>query len=110
MAVAAARSKPVLHSEYCKACGRCLEACIRDCLTSGAEIHPASGFVPIALSLDQCNGCGLCIDACPEPYGLVAAGSAEASAPRPRRPPVPRLPLQRTSSPPPSPSRRGRRS
>ena len=91
MAVAAARSKPVLHSEYCKACGRCIGACVRDCLASGAEIHPASGFTPIVLSLDECNGCGLCIEACPEPYGLVAAGSAEASGgaapPAPRPPP-----------------------
>ncbi len=90
--VVAARSKPVLHPEYCKACGRCVEACVQSCLASGTEIHPASGFVPITLSLDQCNGCGLCIEACPEPYGLVAAGSAEATggaAPPPARPPAP---------------------
>lgn len=92
MAVSAARSKPVLHPEYCKACGRCVEACVRACLASGTEIHPASGFTPIVLSLDRCNGCGLCVEACPEPYGLVASGSAEAeggAAPPAPRPPPP---------------------
>lgn len=90
--VVAARSKPVLHPEYCKACGRCVEACVQSCLASGTEIHPASGFVPITLSLDRCNGCGLCIEACPEPYGLVTAEAAATmggSAPPPARPAAP---------------------
>ncbi len=102
MVVAAARSTPVLHPQYCKACGRCLEACTRACLASGAEIHPASGFVPITLSLDACNGCGLCIEACPEPYGLVAAGSAEAiaAAPPSARPAPEELPPATVPLPP----------
>jgi pyruvate/2-oxoacid:ferredoxin oxidoreductase alpha subunit/NAD-dependent dihydropyrimidine dehydrogenase PreA subunit len=68
-----ARPKPVLHQEYCKACGRCIEACARKCIECGTEIEPASGFAPVRLRLDDCNGCGLCVDACPEPYGLVDA-------------------------------------
>jgi pyruvate/2-oxoacid:ferredoxin oxidoreductase alpha subunit/NAD-dependent dihydropyrimidine dehydrogenase PreA subunit len=76
VAQAQARPKPVLHPEYCKACGRCLEACAHEALSPGADPHPLSGAVPVVLDLGRCNGCGLCVDACPEPYGLVSAEDA----------------------------------
>ncbi len=76
MAQAEARPRPVLQPEYCKACGRCIEACAREAIAPGAEIHPSSGFAPVLLELERCNGCGLCVDACPEPYGLVSAEEA----------------------------------
>ena len=66
------RPKPFLLDEYCKGCGRCIDACNRDCITPGTHINPLTGLVPVHLSLDQCNGCALCIDACPEPYGMRA--------------------------------------
>jgi len=106
MAQAEARPKPVLHREYCKACGRCLEACARDAIAPGTEIHPESGFVPVVLDVERCNGCGLCVDACPEPYGLVtveeaarlAAGAvqrteAAAQEPGPEEIPAAAIPL-----------------
>ncbi len=67
------RPKPFLLPEFCKGCGRCIEACPKHCITIGGEINPLSGFVPVVLDLDACNGCGLCITACPEPYGLAPA-------------------------------------
>ncbi|HSN92884.1 MAG TPA: 3-methyl-2-oxobutanoate dehydrogenase subunit VorB [Anaeromyxobacteraceae bacterium] len=73
------RAKPALQPEYCKGCGRCVEACARGCLEPGTEIHPLSGLVPVVLRLETCNACGLCLDACPEPYGLH--GEAEAAPP-----------------------------
>jgi pyruvate/2-oxoacid:ferredoxin oxidoreductase alpha subunit/NAD-dependent dihydropyrimidine dehydrogenase PreA subunit len=77
MSKAPARRKPVLHPEYCKACGRCIEACAQDALASGEEIHPASGLAPVLLDAERCNACGLCVEACPEPWGLVSAEDAE---------------------------------
>jgi pyruvate/2-oxoacid:ferredoxin oxidoreductase alpha subunit/NAD-dependent dihydropyrimidine dehydrogenase PreA subunit len=71
-----ARPKPVLHPEYCKACGRCVEACAHEALAPGRDLNPESGAVPVLLDLERCNGCGLCVDACPEPYGLVTAEEA----------------------------------
>ncbi|HET8799364.1 MAG TPA: 3-methyl-2-oxobutanoate dehydrogenase subunit VorB [Thermoanaerobaculia bacterium] len=66
------RPKPFLLAEYCKGCGRCIDACNRDCITPGSAINALTGLVPVQLDLEQCNGCALCIDACPEPYGLRA--------------------------------------
>jgi pyruvate/2-oxoacid:ferredoxin oxidoreductase alpha subunit/ferredoxin len=64
------RRKPELSPEYCKGCDRCLDSCAYDCFTLGREVHPVSGFVPVALDISRCTGCGLCFEACPEPYAL----------------------------------------
>jgi 2-oxoisovalerate ferredoxin oxidoreductase alpha subunit len=71
------RPKPYLLPQFCKGCGRCIDACTRHCITIGSEINPATGLTPVSLDLDQCNGCGLCLSACPEPYGLRAEPGAE---------------------------------
>jgi pyruvate/2-oxoacid:ferredoxin oxidoreductase alpha subunit/NAD-dependent dihydropyrimidine dehydrogenase PreA subunit len=76
MAKPQARPAPVLHPEYCKACGRCLETCAPGALAAGTELHPESGLAPVLLDAARCNGCGLCVEACPEPYGLVSAEDA----------------------------------
>jgi pyruvate/2-oxoacid:ferredoxin oxidoreductase alpha subunit/NAD-dependent dihydropyrimidine dehydrogenase PreA subunit len=94
------RPKPFLVEEYCKGCGRCIDACNRECISPGREINPLTGLIPVLLDLDACNGCGLCIDACPEPYGLRAKAEEiaekRAAAPAPvaipdRLVPIPRV-------------------
>ena len=65
------RPKPFLFPEYCKACGRCITSCPKDCITLSTEIDPATGLTPVIIDLDVCNGCGLCFEACPEPWGLL---------------------------------------
>ncbi len=72
----AARAKPVLNPEYCKACGRCIEACSLDALATGTEVNQASGLAPVMFDPALCNGCGLCVEACPEPFGLVSTDEA----------------------------------
>lgn len=64
------KPKPFLFPEFCKGCGRCINACPKDCIQIGEQINPATGLVPVEFDLDSCNGCGLCLTACPEPYGL----------------------------------------
>jgi NAD-dependent dihydropyrimidine dehydrogenase PreA subunit len=80
MTQTAERPKPFLFPEFCKGCGRCIEACPKHCITLGTEINPATGLTPVRLDLEQCNGCGLCLSACPEPYGLAATPAAQAGA------------------------------
>ncbi len=64
------KPKPFLVEEYCKGCGRCIDACNKHCITPGTEINPLTGLVPVHLDLEACNGCALCMAACPEPFGL----------------------------------------
>jgi pyruvate/2-oxoacid:ferredoxin oxidoreductase alpha subunit/NAD-dependent dihydropyrimidine dehydrogenase PreA subunit len=66
----ASRPKPFLFPQFCKGCGRCIEACPRDCIHLSGEIEASSGFTPVSIDLETCNACGLCLTACPEPYGL----------------------------------------
>jgi pyruvate/2-oxoacid:ferredoxin oxidoreductase alpha subunit/NAD-dependent dihydropyrimidine dehydrogenase PreA subunit len=70
MAAPREKPRPFLAPEYCKGCGRCIDACALHCIAEGSEINPSTGLTPVALNLERCTGCGLCFDACPEPYGL----------------------------------------
>jgi len=69
------RPKPFILPDYCKGCGRCIEACVRKCITEGNTINPGTGLIPVVLNLEQCTACGLCIQACPEPFALQATPS-----------------------------------
>lgn len=70
MTTLAGRPKPFVVPAYCKGCGRCIRACVKNCFAMGTEINPETGLIPTVLDLTDCNGCGLCTDACPEPHGL----------------------------------------
>jgi pyruvate/2-oxoacid:ferredoxin oxidoreductase alpha subunit/NAD-dependent dihydropyrimidine dehydrogenase PreA subunit len=94
MAKAAEKPKPVLVPELCKGCGRCVEACPRDCISSGDMINQASGLIPVVFDYENCNSCGVCIMACPEPFcisftghtiGAAAGNGKAAPAPVPDR-------------------------
>lgn len=103
------RPKPFLFPQFCKACGRCIESCPKECITFSTEIDPATGLTPVVIDLDRCNGCGLCFEACPEPYGLLRIpsndfdpgvidpetlfGKRASTAPRPRGRRDKRVPL-----------------
>ena len=103
------RPKPFLFPRFCKACGRCIEACPKHCIHLSTEIDPMSGLTPVVVDLEVCNGCGLCFDACPEPYGLLRAhdtvedmslmdpeiffGPRATSAPKPETIPDREIPL-----------------
>ena len=71
MPTTAEKPKPFLLPQYCKGCGRCIEACARHCIEMGTEIDPRTGLIPVVLDLENCSACGLCMTACPEPYGLA---------------------------------------
>ena len=102
------RPKPFLLPQFCKGCGRCIDACPKNCIEFCEEVNPESGLVPVHINLERCNGCGLCIEACPEPFGLHSGDvrydwepldTAKAlretfrSAPEPQAVPGSRIPL-----------------
>jgi pyruvate/2-oxoacid:ferredoxin oxidoreductase alpha subunit/NAD-dependent dihydropyrimidine dehydrogenase PreA subunit len=78
------KRRPTLVPQFCKGCGRCIDACAKHCISAGTAVHPSTGLAPVVLDLDACSACGLCLDACPEPYGLLPEGSLHA-APAPER-------------------------
>ena len=55
----AERPRPFVFPDYCKGCGRCIDACPKHCISHGSEINPATGLIPIVLDLEACNGWGL---------------------------------------------------
>ena len=93
MSANAERHRPFLLPEYCKGCGRCIDACPKHCIETSPAIHPLTGLTPVVLDLTRCTACGLCLSACPEPYGLAGVGAldheltdpAELYGPRPVR-------------------------
>jgi NAD-dependent dihydropyrimidine dehydrogenase PreA subunit len=58
------RPKPVLFPQFCKGCGRCIDACAHHCIAPGSDVNPATGLIPVVLDLERCTACGLCFDAC----------------------------------------------
>ena len=75
------KPKPFLLPQFCKACGRCITACPKHCISMGTEINPATGQTPVVIDQSACNACGLCITACPEPHGLMPTPSALTTRP-----------------------------
>ncbi len=65
-----ARALPFLLPQYCKGCGRCIDACPKHLIHQDAHVNAESGMLPVHVDMDDCNACGLCMLACPEPFGL----------------------------------------
>ena len=63
------KPRPFLFPQFCKACGRCIPACPKDCIQMGTEIDPLTGQTPVVVDLETCNGCGLCFTASRSPTG-----------------------------------------
>jgi pyruvate/2-oxoacid:ferredoxin oxidoreductase alpha subunit/NAD-dependent dihydropyrimidine dehydrogenase PreA subunit len=80
------RPRPVLVPEYCKGCGRCIDACERHCIAFGNLVNATSGLLPVVIDLERCTACGLCFEACPEPYGLQPAAYDASGGLAPRLP------------------------
>ena len=59
------RARPSFLPSMCKACGRCIDACPKDCIHFGTEINAQTGLTPVVLDLEACNACGLCLDGLP---------------------------------------------
>jgi MinD superfamily P-loop ATPase len=76
-----ARGMVVIHSEECKACGLCLEACPPRCLVLEDDLS-AYGVHPARYTGEGCTGCGICFYCCPEP-GAITVYRAASPACRP---------------------------
>ena len=64
------RPRPVIASEECKSCGRCIAACPKHCLRLADRLN-RRGVRPAEYTGEGCTGCGACFYNCPEPYTIV---------------------------------------
>lgn len=64
-----AQSRPVIDTEECKGCGRCVAACPQKVLRMRPRINHR-GVQPAEYAGEGCVGCGICFYNCPEPYGI----------------------------------------
>ena len=86
MSTTAEKPKPFLLPEYCKGCGRCIEACARSTASSsGPRSTPRRGSSRSSSTSRTATACGLCMTACPEPYGLAPEPGRATSSSRTRR-------------------------
>lgn len=64
------KAKVIVHKDFCKACGLCIEYCPADVLKQG-DIINALGYVVTEYKGDGCTGCGTCFYVCPEPAAIT---------------------------------------
>ncbi len=81
--MAESRGYVEVHSEECKGCGLCIEACPPKCLELAHDLS-AYGVHPAVYTGDGCTGCGICFYCCPEPGAITVyrarAGKAGVAA------------------------------
>lgn len=62
-------SQPIIDRDECKGCGRCIDACPKNCLQF-SETMNVKGFIPAEYNGEGCIGCAICFYNCPEPYAV----------------------------------------
>ena len=65
------RATVIVHSDLCKGCGLCVDACPQQLLELSRNRVNRLGYFPVRFVADGCPGCGVCFYACPEPDGLT---------------------------------------
>jgi NAD-dependent dihydropyrimidine dehydrogenase PreA subunit len=62
--------RPVIDTDECKSCGRCVVACPQKCLRLAGRLN-RRGVHPVEYAGAGCTGCGVCFYNCPEPYVIA---------------------------------------
>ena len=60
---------PKINALECKSCGRCVDACPKQCIEIGNELN-VRGYRPVVYKGEGCIGCASCFYTCPEPHAL----------------------------------------
>ena len=60
---------PKINALECKSCGRCVDACPKQCLEIGNELN-VRGYRSVVYKGEGCIGCASCFYTCPEPHAL----------------------------------------
>ncbi len=60
---------PVINEIECKACGRCIISCPKECLEMSKEVNQR-GYHYVVYKGTGCSGCANCFYSCPEPNAI----------------------------------------
>jgi 2-oxoglutarate ferredoxin oxidoreductase subunit delta len=69
-----------LHSDECKGCGLCVEACPPKVLRLAEHLN-RYGYHPVTYLGQGCTGCAICFFVCPEPGGITVLRRAAEEKP-----------------------------
>ncbi len=60
-------SKVTFHTDMCKGCGLCVDACPKHCLAIAQDKLNGKGYSPAFMKEpEQCIGCAFCATMCPD--------------------------------------------
>lgn len=65
-----------INSEQCKGCERCVNACVKNCLSMGTKLNKM-GYAYAVYASEGCIGCGACFYNCPEPGAITITQTEE---------------------------------
>jgi 2-oxoisovalerate ferredoxin oxidoreductase delta subunit len=63
------KAYPIINKNNCKACGRCILYCKKNCLVLSKGINN-KGYQYAEYTGEGCIGCGDCYYTCPEPLAI----------------------------------------
>ncbi len=59
--------KIVINEEYCKGCGFCTLACVKNYIKIGTEFNQSGYYFAEYCGFEgECSGCALCAEMCPD--------------------------------------------
>lgn len=62
-----AKGRVIIEKDKCKACGLCVQFCMKEVLQLSTEVLNALGFHPVeAVKPEECTGCTFCGLMCPD--------------------------------------------
>jgi 2-oxoglutarate ferredoxin oxidoreductase subunit delta len=60
------RGKIKIHSELCKGCSYCVDACPMGVISMRTRFNRNGFFPAVAEHMEKCTGCAMCARMCPE--------------------------------------------
>ena len=60
-------AKLTFHTDWCKGCGLCVDACPKHCLAIAEDTINEKGYSPaVMIDAAACIGCAFCATMCPD--------------------------------------------
>jgi 2-oxoglutarate ferredoxin oxidoreductase subunit delta len=60
------KGKIRIHTELCKGCTYCIDACPAEVISIRERFNKSGYFPASAVHMEKCTGCSMCAHVCPE--------------------------------------------